>query len=579
MGRTMNPISRRVDDFITKVRFSAQTENMRIGTVLLEKEIITKSQLERALEEQKNRLYRYGKPIYIGKIISDLGYATEKEIVEAVNEHYNLAVTSLTDNIEDLVRFKRMGIVERIYRPRIPIWLQLTLYAVFIIVTTVAAFSWVSLKQQQEQLYTQTVKTGTISLNYFTNNARIPLIEDNILRLNTLIKEATEVSGVRYAAIVDSKNQIKAHTNPDNIGLAWQGIPRAGEVESSGEIQYYKGVSESGENIMNLKRDIVFHNKPLGQVHVGVSLDFIHQMIKKRTIYLIGVASVILTLGILFAVLMGLRFSRPLRILVSATSEITKGNYQHRVQMDRNDEFGNLAMAFNRMTHELWIKSLMQQSFGKYVGYEVLQMIMSNPENNWLKGQKNDSTVLFTDIRGFTSFAESNEPEEVVEALNEYFEIASKSIVQYGGYIDKFIGDAVLGVFGVPIYHKNHVWRAVRAAVDMQKIMREKSGNGNRLLSIVGIGINTGISVSGNIGSQTKMEYTVIGDSVNVASRINGLAGPGEIIVSKSVVDVLGDALVVETLEPQEVKGKSQAVETFKVIELKEIKDEDTCEK
>jgi adenylate cyclase len=253
-----------------------------------------------------------------------------------------------------------------------------------------------------------------------------------------------------------------------------------------------------------------------------------------------------------------------------ATQEIGVGNYRHKIVLARNDELGNLATAFNRMGSELWKNSLMQKSFGKYVGSEVLDMIMADPESAWLKGRKNEATIVFTDIRGFTSYSEANEPEIIVERLNEYFEIATRSIQDHGGYVDKFIGDAVLGVFGVPIYHQDHVERAVKASIDMQEKFQQEKENGKDILQSVGIGINTGIVVSGNIGSANKMEYTVIGDSVNVASRLNGLAKSGEIIISKSVYDHLSDLIDVEVLSLQYIKGKSEPVETFKVLGTKE---------
>jgi adenylate cyclase len=197
-------------------------------------------------------------------------------------------------------------------------------------------------------------------------------------------------------------------------------------------------------------------------------------------------------------------------------------------------------------------------------------MIMANPESAWLKGHRNEATIVFTDIRGFSSYSKLKEPEEIVESLNEYFEIATQAIQDHGGYVDKFIGDAVLGVFGVPVYHKDHVERGVRAANDMQKKFMNKQNNGNSLLQSVGIGINSGVVVSGNIGSQDKMEYTVIGDTVNLAAHLNKLAGSGDIIISKSVYENLEDIITVKPLSPQHIKGKTKPVETFKLLSIKD---------
>jgi len=196
-------------------------------------------------------------------------------------------------------------------------------------------------------------------------------------------------------------------------------------------------------------------------------------------------------------------------------------------------------------------------------------MLLANPESIWLKGQRNHATVLFADVRQFTSYAEFKEPEEVVEALNGFFDIATRSIREYGGYIDKFIGDAILGVFGVPIQYDDHMEKALRASLDMQFKLHEASKKGNVLLKSVGIGINSGIVVSGNLGSQDKMEYTVIGDTVNLAARLSGLAGAGEIIISSNIRDQLTDMITVQDLPPQKIKGKKTMIEVFKVLNMR----------
>jgi adenylate cyclase len=238
--------------------------------------------------------------------------------------------------------------------------------------------------------------------------------------------------------------------------------------------------------------------------------------------------------------------------------------------MVRKDEFGDLATAFNFMADELFKKLLIQKSFGRYVSPEVLDMILSHPEDTWLKGTRSEASILFTDVRGFTAYSETKNPEEVVEALNEYFSIATQYILEFGGYVDKFIGDAVLGVFGVPIPQADHAERAVRAAAAMQREFQQRANqNKNPFLSKIGIGMNTGVVVSGNLGSQVKMEYTVIGDTVNVASRLNSIAGPGEIIISKGIYTLTKEILTVQPLPPQVVNGKSEPVEVFQILNVR----------
>ena len=154
--------------------------------------------------------------------------------------------------------------------------------------------------------------------------------------------------------------------------------------------------------------------------------------------------------------------------------------------------------------------------------------------------------------------------------LNTYFDLATRAILDYGGYVDKFIGDCVLGVFGVPVFRKDHVERTVRAAVDLMDRLRHQSIHGNPLLASVGVGIHTGPIVSGNLGSQAKMEYTVIGDTVNLASRLSGLAAPGEVLVTDTVFDRLRGLVGVEPAGTRTIKGKTAPVETFRVTSIKQ---------
>jgi adenylate cyclase len=549
--------------------FKSTNDYMVIGQVLKMKNLVTDEQLETAVKVQRDTLADQGQAISLGMILAELGYVSEAEIVRAINAHYHLDVTSLADDIKDLVGRKRGTFVERLPAPRIPIWLQFSAVIIAITVLTTFVLNFFILSRQKDQLYDQSKKIGMVSLNYFAANARIPLLEDDILQLNTLIKNTTAVEGLVYAVIVDQDQKIKAHTDHDQIGKILNKSEPLSTETREGEITYFTTRLPTGRQVLNLAHPVRFQDKLLGEVHVGVSIDFINELIRQNKKSVVSLTLTIILVGILVALLMGLRFSHPIEKLVFATQEIGRGNYHHKVQLGRNDELGNLATAFNQMGNELLRKSRMQESFGKYVGAEVLDMILANPEVNWLKGHRNRATTLIADIRGFTAYSDIREPEAVVEALNEYFEIATRTIIHYGGYIDKFIGDAVLAVFGVPVYRRNHLERALRAALDLQAELKKASGGGNVLLGAVGISIDTGEVVAGNIGTQEKMEYTVIGDSVNSASRLNGLAGPGEVIISQAVFQTMGVLVDAEPLGPRQIKGVSEAVISYRLKSIR----------
>jgi adenylate cyclase len=543
-------------------------DDLFIGEVLKRTGVITELQLKTALDTQRQILMQEGRAVRLGRIIVDLGYAPEADVIRAINAEYQIEITSLADDIRHLLSQKYGADLARIPRARIPMWMQMAVATTFVIVVTIITLSLAVLSKQKDRLYEQTVRMGTVSLNYFANNAKFPLLEEDILRLNTLIKEASNLEGLRYALITDAKDKIKAHTDVNLIGLPFKHFVENPVLQRQGDVVYYTYQQAGGARMLDVYRSIKLKNKKLGQVHVGISLDFIEELIQDERVSVIIITLGVILLGLAVAVAYGFRFSRPISQIVKATDEIARGNYQYRIPLKRNDELGNLAVAFNRMGQELWKNAMTQKSFGKYVGSEVLDMILANPETDWLKGTRNEATILFCDIRGFTPYSAKTAPEQVVEELNAYLEIATSVIIKYGGYIDKFIGDAVMGVFGVPVYRQDHVERAVRAAMYMQDELHKLSLHGNQLLASVGISIHTGIVVAGNVGSQTKMEYTVIGDSVNVTSRLNALAGTGEVVVSQQVKEKIDHLMITESLGPQRLKGKSEPVEAFKVLQM-----------
>ncbi|MBU1712109.1 MAG: HAMP domain-containing protein [Proteobacteria bacterium] len=560
MSISINTIIKRVlSGTVDAFRIRKEKLEIPLGDMLLQEKIISLSQLQKALELQ---LWSNQK---LGQIIVSQGYAKEEEILNAIKKNYGISVDSL-ENFKLLPKSLRGKIADL----RMPIKMKLSIAIIFIIWFTILILSFVILARQKEQLYAQTVKLGKVSLAYFTNNAGIPILDDDILSLNMLIKEASAVEGLFYAVIIDNDKVIKAHTDISQIGKPLQKFNDDYKVTKEGDISYFTYKLADGENVLNISRPITFQHKNIGTVHVGISIDFIQHQIHKESIFILTLSILIVILGIAIAILLGFSFSRPISELVRATQEIGKGNFLYKINVARKDEFGDLALALTYMSKELWKKLITQQSFGRYVSPKILDLILSNPEVHWLKGTRLEATVLFADIRNFTSYSETREPESIVENLNEYFSIVTSHILENGGYVDKFIGDAVMGVFCIPVPQTDHAERAVRAAIAIQKDLRERAGGKNELLSRIGIGINSGVLVSGNLGSDTKMEYTVIGDNVNIASRLASLAGQGEIIISSQTFELTRDLISQKPLPPQRVKGKSEPIEIFQVLGMLE---------
>jgi len=216
----------------------------------------------------------------------------------------------------------------------------------------------------------------------------------------------------------------------------------------------------------------------------------------------------------------------------------------------------------------------LKSTFKKYVSKQIVDQILENEDHLNLGGQELEVTTLFSDIRGFTSMSEKMSPKDVVDSLNEYFDKMIEVVFKHNGTLDKIIGDALMVIYGAPIGSNNDAERALLTAIEMQQKLEElnvvRLTRGQSPLEI-GIGLNTGKAISGNIGSKVQMNYTVIGDAVNLSSRLCSFAKAGQIIVSESVFSALKNKsnFAFRELTPIHVKGKEDAVNVFEVSYFK----------
>jgi adenylate cyclase len=228
------------------------------------------------------------------------------------------------------------------------------------------------------------------------------------------------------------------------------------------------------------------------------------------------------------------------------------------------------AMSFdNARSHdELARQMIEKKALERYLSPNVVEKVVAHPDELHLGGENTTVTILFSDVRGFTRMSEKMEPQAVVELLNEYFTEMTDIIFENGGTLDKFLGDGIMAVYGAPVPQADHALRAAKTAMEMQRSLALLNQNfesrGQRALQI-GVGVNTGVVTSGNIGSQKRVEYTVIGDAVNLASRLCSNAAPGQILVSESTYQELSGKIPARRLEPIRVKGKEAPVELYDV--------------
>ncbi|UCF99569.1 MAG: HAMP domain-containing protein [Spirochaetaceae bacterium] len=278
--------------------------------------------------------------------------------------------------------------------------------------------------------------------------------------------------------------------------------------------------------------------------------------------------------------------TQPLGNVVSAMKEIIgASDLSKRVELQYKDEIGDLGHTFNLMTGQLekaynQIKSYafkaviaqkreqkIRNIFQKYVPADVIDQFFTNPES-MLIGESRILAVLFSDIRGFTSISESMPPEQIVESLNTYFSAMVDIIMNRRGIVDKYIGDAIMAFFGAPVKHEDDVSQAVNSGFDMLdalKAFNSRQAKRNRPQFRIGIGLNYGLVTVGNIGSEKKMDYTVIGDMVNLASRLEGLTKVYDVpfLVSESIYAKVKKEIPCRLVDRVQVKGKKQVTRIF----------------
>jgi adenylate cyclase len=232
-----------------------------------------------------------------------------------------------------------------------------------------------------------------------------------------------------------------------------------------------------------------------------------------------------------------------------------------------------LATSTYRIVLESGQRRMVTQLFGMHVSPAVVGEILRSEDPAdalALRGKRVRATIFYSDIRGFTTLSESMEPEAVYAQLNEYFDAMCAAIFERGGYVDKFIGDCVMAVFSAPFQTPDDARNAVAAAIEqqraIQRLNRKWTDEGKPALA-VGMGINTGDVIMGNLGASSRMNYTVVGDAVNLAARLYDIARGGEIVISESTYDACGRQFAVEPREPVTVRGKAQPVRIYRVID------------
>ena len=322
------------------------------------------------------------------------------------------------------------------------------------------------------------------------------------------------------------------------------------------------------------------YNRIVGNMFVitCVSEDDVYESLNRTTYRIILLIVAVLLLSILFIRLFSRTLTKPIDGLVEATKKIAAGDYDIQLDSHSKDEIAYLSDNFMEMTNGLAERNRLMNTFTKFTN----KFIAEKAARDELApgGERKNATIFFSDIRSFTALSEKLTPDEVVEFLNEYFARMCECVDKTSGIVDKFVGDAVMAVWGAPETSgspQSDAWNAIKGALMMRIALyhfnRKREKEGKTPIKI-GCGINSGPIVAGQIGCEGHMNYTVIGDTVNLASRTEALNKPfaTDILITENTYKLVKDKIIAEEMPGVHVKGKTDAIRMFAVVNAKGVK-------
>jgi len=328
------------------------------------------------------------------------------------------------------------------------------------------------------------------------------------------------------------------------------------------------------------ERDLLGVLVPLPQLGWGLVVEQdaaqAYQGLRQAALESAALGSGFALLALALGVLLGRRMAAPIVAVARAAGRVAQGEFAVRVASGRRDEVGDMAGAFNRMAESLGAyeqrvqeETRIRTNLSRYLSQELVDQVVTSGIDLHLGGERRTVTVLFADVVAFTALAEERPPEQVVAVLNELFTFLTEIVFRHGGIVDKFVGDCVMAVFGVPSPQEDHALRAARAAEEMLAWLQTGNAKWHKDLGRdleLSIGLGTGEVLAGNLGSERRMEYTVIGDAVNVAARLEHLARPGQVLLSEASAAQCRPEFECRSLGVHPLRGRSRGMEVFELL-------------
>ncbi len=452
---------------------------------------------------------------------------------------------------------------------------KLALSMIMLITSGMLLLGGLIIHDQHKLLEKQMNSYANILIHQLSASATDGFLTSDTLDMDVLVKNITQYPEILGIAFYSDEKHLKS-----SYGLIPKNLKFPNTEHGISTLQWWpkekpeknrvKDLFSSEQPYLSYIASAAYQNMTVGYVLLTFDQTLLIQA-RNKTIYTIVLTTIILIiLSIILAFVLGKRLSRPIKALVDASNSISKGDYKVRFDERRNDEFGILMHSLSIMADGLLQKESVEKAFSRYVSPTVAQEILGNLESVNLGGEQVDASVLFVDIIGFTKLSQTMAPEKTNKLLNEYFSYISQAAGIYGGHVDKYIGDCVMLVFGVPKQDDHHSYQAIACALLIQKIissLNDKRQANKQVQVNFHIAANSGIMLAGNMGSQQRMEYTVIGDAVNLAARIAGSAENNEVLIPDTMLARPGikDNFSIEKKGAIHIRGHKDPVTLYRV--------------
>jgi class 3 adenylate cyclase len=438
-----------------------------------------------------------------------------------------------------------------------------------LVMLTVFAVTFLSIQRERTNFEKELSEQAELFLETASHGLRDPLYRTQIDEITDLSNQVKDNPDITFFVVYNKDGKILVDSREDALQFSQKADELGSAILRHGAGMYTSwGVKE-----LITGQTIKLGNQAVGAVSAGFSTKPLDQKITSITIQGIVLAIITLFISAALTVLLAQQITQPLSELNAIVARMRAGDLTQRVTYQSSDEIGQLGTAFNKMAEELQEREWLRDMFGKFVSREVADALRSGQIK--LEGENRFVTILFCDIREFTAYSEKHTPEEVVNLLNQFLPIVVQAAQKYGGMVNKFGGDSTLIIYGAPYEVENSAYNAILTALEVRAAMAEMNRQlikkGDTPLR-VGVGINTGYALAGAIGPAERLEYTVVGNTVNLAARIDGLNKQfpeNDILISKWTYEAIGEKrgeFKMNPLGKVPIRGRNDPIEIWSVL-------------